>query len=791
MASKIGRAAFTLGRQVWPAEAATRGGPSIAGPLLEPRRALGNRRFGALAGQLADLQPHLSDVSAVVHRQAPPDGAQAAAPLTLPPGLGRPLDRIGHLGPHAYIFPGRLSGGATAVDPGRGPVGPPLLASDFARVPARGPNGQRVLQRACACGTRSDHTGECEECKQRHSEELQRAASGTAPEVVPPVVDEVLRMPGQPLDDTTRVRMEARFREDFSRVRVHTDARAAQSARAVNALAYTVGEHIVFGFGQYAPLTHAGQRLAAHELAHVVQQSRGVTNPVSPTQTDHLEREAHVAAVTIDGGMTPVGVKASGPPRIARTPGPGQGAVPTLRTHGLTASEINLLNQVRGRLVPANERSTAIVGVLIAEDGRTFEFRSGGGQGFSSHVEGKATAKMEELGITKATLLVEKEPCQICDRSVYPREGGPETPLRSSRTGAELSRQTPKINTALPVGSELIVVDPESASVYRGVKAVSAPKPPKPAGRGKQPETGPAEGGTTAKPEAEGGLPEAGTTPKPRSGPGAASRTGAVPKPGGTTAVTGEAAGEARLAARAAAGEISADFKILRVAKGLNAALHIAGFISALLTLDSFTSMTLNALAGKGFILTKEIAEAESLQTRSAELKRDYLPFSDKLTEKQLKFLRSAGDPLAAGQTASSISDLETNLGILRRDLAAQITRVNAARREAEAKQKAAEAILNDPKASAAIAAATFGTAELAQLFAASQDMQRIAGALRGASADLTEVQSRVDGDFEFIHGWFEALFEICRKGGQCSLTVIEIPFVGTSRVHGLPGEAN
>ncbi|MGB9632210.1 MAG: DUF4157 domain-containing protein [Chloroflexaceae bacterium] len=89
---------------------------------------------------------------------------------------------------------------------------------------------------------------------------------------MPPIVHEVLRSPGQPLDAETRAFMEPRFGHDFSRVRVHTDARAAESARAVNALAYTVGRDVVFGAGQYAPGASAGRRLLAHELAHVVQQ---------------------------------------------------------------------------------------------------------------------------------------------------------------------------------------------------------------------------------------------------------------------------------------------------------------------------------------------------------------------------------------------------------------------------------------------------------------------------------------------------------------------------------------
>ncbi len=66
--------------------------------------------------------------------------------------------------------------------------------------------------------------------------------------------------------------MESRFRHDFSRIRVHTDERASASAHAIGAPAYTVGPHVAFGAGRYAPETGAGRQLLAHELAHVVQQ---------------------------------------------------------------------------------------------------------------------------------------------------------------------------------------------------------------------------------------------------------------------------------------------------------------------------------------------------------------------------------------------------------------------------------------------------------------------------------------------------------------------------------------
>jgi hypothetical protein len=85
-------------------------------------------------------------------------------------------------------------------------------------------------------------------------------------------VHDVLALPGQPLDQETRNYFEPRFGHDFSKVRVHADEKAAESAGAVDALAYTVGQNIVFGARQYRPRAEQGVRLLAHELTHVVQQ---------------------------------------------------------------------------------------------------------------------------------------------------------------------------------------------------------------------------------------------------------------------------------------------------------------------------------------------------------------------------------------------------------------------------------------------------------------------------------------------------------------------------------------
>ncbi len=131
--------------------------------------------------------------------------------------------------------------------------------------------GRRPGLQRCSCG-KSSPMGECEECKANGS--LQRSAdAASASAEAPPIVHEVLRSPGQPLDTAIRNFMEPRFGADFSKVRVHTDEQAAESAKAVNALAYTVGGHIVFASGRFSSNEPEGHRLLAHELTHTLQQS--------------------------------------------------------------------------------------------------------------------------------------------------------------------------------------------------------------------------------------------------------------------------------------------------------------------------------------------------------------------------------------------------------------------------------------------------------------------------------------------------------------------------------------
>ena len=146
---------------------------------------------------------------------------------------------------------------------------------DPAARPLIGRTGSVPSEPRCSCGTAGN--GECVGCGSK-ALAVQRApaltpAAGAA--TAPAAVHDVLRSPGQPLDASIRGFMGPRFGHDFSQVRVHADAKADASARAIGALAYTVGRDVVFGAGRYAPHTSAGRQLIAHELAHVLQQGGG------------------------------------------------------------------------------------------------------------------------------------------------------------------------------------------------------------------------------------------------------------------------------------------------------------------------------------------------------------------------------------------------------------------------------------------------------------------------------------------------------------------------------------
>ena len=123
-------------------------------------------------------------------------------------------------------------------------------------------------------------------------------AAGTEAVNAPAIVQETLNKPGEALDSGASSYLEPRFGHNFSHVRVHHDGQAAESARSVNALAYTVGHHISFGEGQYAPSSPGGRKLIAHELTHVLQQTPGTLRRFGSAEHKSLGEEASKGTIS-------------------------------------------------------------------------------------------------------------------------------------------------------------------------------------------------------------------------------------------------------------------------------------------------------------------------------------------------------------------------------------------------------------------------------------------------------------------------------------------------------------
>ena len=140
------------------------------------------------------------------------------------------------------------------------------------------------------------------------------------PSADPGVVPEVLQSPGRPLDNAIAESMRSRFDYDFSSVRVHTDAQAASSADTLDALAYTVGNHVVFGPRQFAPESMEGSRLLAHELVHVMQGgSRTIPARLALGRVDSAsEREAARLSLQPPSGVSDGGALSPVPPGLVQ-----------------------------------------------------------------------------------------------------------------------------------------------------------------------------------------------------------------------------------------------------------------------------------------------------------------------------------------------------------------------------------------------------------------------------------------------------------------------------------------
>lgn len=231
-----------------------------------------------------------------------------------------------------------------------------VVERNIAAVEKTPPLSASLVQRKCACGGAAGMGGDCEDCRQKRDMVQRKATTASPARFASSAVHNVVASAGRPLDSATLRFMEPRFSgvatspvssaevgvaphsqlamnrpgdryeqeadqvaeqvmqfpqaafigrgHDFSQVRVHTDDCASRSARAIGALAYTVGNDIVFSSGQYAPHTESGRRLLAHELTHTLQQRgagmvMGVWDKAETECADHKKKHKWIKSVVV------------------------------------------------------------------------------------------------------------------------------------------------------------------------------------------------------------------------------------------------------------------------------------------------------------------------------------------------------------------------------------------------------------------------------------------------------------------------------------------------------------
>jgi len=259
------------------------------------------------------------------------------------------------------------------------------------RPPAALSNAATAVQRTCSCG------GSCEDCRgtqpsddhDNHGEVQRKpvgervsvpaASSAATRTTAPPIVADVLRSSGQPLDPVTRAFFEPHFGSVLSGVRLHADGRAQQSARDIQAQAYTVGRDIVFGPGRLSPGTDDGLRLLAHELAHVVQQTqRGrlavqrQTTFFGPTAGAPANWSAQVNAAVSSADRAALLQKAVGLPVIDVTAASAADPSPVaakLTEFSSSSQKVNYDENLNSKKSPVDQHSLRDDGGYTLQDG--------------------------------------------------------------------------------------------------------------------------------------------------------------------------------------------------------------------------------------------------------------------------------------------------------------------------------------------------------------------------------------------------------------------------------------
>lgn len=658
------------------------------------------------------------------------------------------------------------------------------------RTPGDSGHACLLLQRKCACGApTASLTGECAECKSKKRlqtklaigashDPLEQEADRVADQVLaapknqalspappriqrftgqaasqaaaaPASVDRVLFSAGKPLEPALRQDMEHRFGHDFSRVRVHSDTAAGHSAKEMNARAYTVGHDIVFGAGQFAPSARHGQALLAHELTHVVQ-TGPVTqdSPQAAAPIETLEREASSVADALSLGkaLPPVKNSARNLEMPLREPeGPDLGTFGNLpqdepdegglRTRAVLAEKEGVWyeNRPNGQKWRAQGKYDFVV-----QNGKIWAVKGSSHVGgrIAGHTEAAAGGRVQYAGqvrfgsSSKARGTLQE----------WSNASGHYAAVRYFATNAGLPMDKFKpVEGGFPdKGPQLPVIQPKKGEtlVPRGA-GDSAANPSK----------------QTPQPPAQAAPPQ--SMPAPA---GKAPTQGQLPPSGGAAGAAAKSA--AKGLSKAIGVELAKSLKITRAAQAMRAGLVLIQAVGALLLLKSMTDMAQSKLSSPGFILTAEIERAQALADQSRELESTYPAYSESVTSKSSSLLLAPSDPASLQDVVIALFLVFSDVIDLRDGLARQIPALRQALKEIKAKRAAAEVILQDPKAAGVLGAATLSTAELAQIFAAWEDLGQLDSKLGTALSGFEAVEPQVKADADYLRLWLEWLKE-------------------------------
>jgi hypothetical protein len=237
----------------------------------EGRAAIAKVTAGAASGMVITGSAAAGVVAALATGRKGTAGGAAIALDGIHPGLSVKVAREGGAGGAAVALSYTPKTEGKHAAPGKS-AGPKVVEKPEVKAAPHPAHDDKTVTHAApqhAAAVHEESKKKEELTVHRKAERAEAMYTGSAE------VDSVLRSPGRELEPATRREMESRIGFDFGRVRLHTDARAGESAQGLSARAYTVGSDVVFAPGRYAPQTTEGRHLLAHELTHVVQQTSG------------------------------------------------------------------------------------------------------------------------------------------------------------------------------------------------------------------------------------------------------------------------------------------------------------------------------------------------------------------------------------------------------------------------------------------------------------------------------------------------------------------------------------